>query len=274
MWTAGGVRMIERRKNDGNLNWLFIPGGPGLGSESLQELVDAVNVPGTSWLIDLPGDGSNLAPPEAREDSFAAWPQVLLEAAQAVPDPVFVGHSTGGMYLLSTPALERVLVGLDLVSSAPDASWQPALAAMTKREPISAVAEAMTRYEAAPGNDTLRDLTVASAPWNFAGDFIPAGTKVLARMSYNNEAVVWSAQNFDGTYAAAWWPSQIPTLVVSGGDDRIVDQSLWDETRFNGQNVLHRSIEGGQHFPWIERPEAVRSAFEDIAHAIDVFLSR
>lgn len=273
MWTTGGVRMIERRKNDGDLNWLFLPGGPGLGSESLQELVDAVNVPGTSWLVDLPGDGSNLNPPGAREDPFASWPQVLLEAAEAVPNPICVGHSTGGMYLLSTPALESVLVGLVLVSSAPDASWQPAFVAMTKREPISAVADAMARYEADPGRDTLRDLTVASASWNFADNFIRAGTEFLARMPYNNDAVVWSMQNFDNTYTAAWWPSEIPTLIVSGRGDRIVDRSLWDDARFNGRNVLHRTIPGAQHFPWIEQPEAVRSAFADITRAINVFRS-
>jgi pimeloyl-ACP methyl ester carboxylesterase len=268
MWTSGGVRMTVRRQNDGDLNWLFLPGGPGIGSDSLGELVDAVDVPGTSWLVDLPGDGSNIAPPSGDEDLYAEWPRVLAEPARAVPNPVFVGHSTGGMYLLSTPALEEILVGLVLISSAPDASWQPAFAAMTEQQPLAEVAEAMRRYEQNPGNAALRDLTVASAPWNFAPDCVEAGARLLARMPYNNDAVAWSARNFDGTYAAAWWPAQLPTLILSGSNDRIVDQTLWAHPRFQGKNVLHRVIQDGQHFPWIERPEAVSEAFADLARTL------
>jgi len=68
MFTRSGVHMVQHRVNRGDLNWLFLPGGPGLGSESLHELVAAVQTPGTSWLVDLPGDGSNIDPPGAGED--------------------------------------------------------------------------------------------------------------------------------------------------------------------------------------------------------------
>jgi pimeloyl-ACP methyl ester carboxylesterase len=54
----------------------------------------------------------------------------------------------------------------------------------------------------------------------------------------------------------------VPTLIVSGSEDRIVTQRLWDDTRFAGANVIRREIAGGAHFPWIERPDAVRAAFE------------
>src|SRR5262245_39115051 len=131
--TASGVRLRLRARRPGRHNWLFLPGGPGIGSESLFELITAVEVPGTSWAVDLPGDGSN------RDGSYDQWPQVLIEAAEAVEHPVFVGHSTGGMYLLSTPALEPILDGLVLVSTAPDASWLPAFTRMTERHPLHEV---------------------------------------------------------------------------------------------------------------------------------------
>lgn len=104
-WTPLGVRMRAVSRTPGELNWLFIPGGPGYGSESLAGLVDIAEVPGTSWLVDLPGDGSNTDAPGAPRDPYFLWPQVLLEAVAAVPNPVYVGHSTGDEYLLSVPEL-------------------------------------------------------------------------------------------------------------------------------------------------------------------------
>ena len=59
LYTASKVRLRLRHQNPGPLNWLFVPGGPGIGADSLEELVGAANLPGRSWLVDLPGDGSN-----------------------------------------------------------------------------------------------------------------------------------------------------------------------------------------------------------------------
>jgi pimeloyl-ACP methyl ester carboxylesterase len=50
---------------------------------------------------------------------------VLLEAVDAVLQPVAVGHSTGGEYLLSVLGLEKRIAGLVLVSTAPDCGWMP-----------------------------------------------------------------------------------------------------------------------------------------------------
>jgi hypothetical protein len=121
LWTPSGVRLRARKQRPGPRSWLFLPGGPGIGGESLHELVDSLDLPGMSWLVDLPGDGSNVDAPGAPADPYSLWPDVLLEAAQAVPRPVFVGHSTGGEYLLSVPALEPLLDALVLISTAPDA---------------------------------------------------------------------------------------------------------------------------------------------------------
>ncbi|MEO7122743.1 MAG: alpha/beta hydrolase, partial [Lacisediminihabitans sp.] len=125
VFTPSGVRLRAVRTNPGQLNWLFLPGGPGLGSESLAELVAAVDVAGTSWLVDLPGDGSNVDAPGAPANPYELWPQVFLEAVAAVDNPVCVGHSTGGEYLLSIPELEHRIRGLVLVSSAPNSEWMP-----------------------------------------------------------------------------------------------------------------------------------------------------
>jgi pimeloyl-ACP methyl ester carboxylesterase len=63
----------------------------------MYEPVEAIDVPGTCWMVDLPGDGSNTNPPGAPEDTFSVWPHAVLEAARAIERPIFAGHSTGGM---------------------------------------------------------------------------------------------------------------------------------------------------------------------------------
>ena len=267
-WTESGVRLRRRTSRPGSLNWLFLPGGPGIGSESLHELVDTAELPGTAFMVDLPGDGSNTAAPGAPSDPFTLWPQVLLEAADAVANPVFVGHSTAGMYLLSTPELEMRLAGMVLISTAPNASWLPAFVAMTEQHPLPAVAAATQIYETDPTDEHLAAIAVASAAWNFGPGTVEIGRELLSRMPYNGVAVDWSDRNFDHTYAATWWPTAVPTLIVSGADDRIVTQRLWDDNRYRGDHVTRVVIDGGAHFCWIENPAAVRQALHDFVGRI------
>jgi pimeloyl-ACP methyl ester carboxylesterase len=124
-------------------------------------------------------------------------------------------------------------------------------------------------YRARHGWSTyLAAIAVASAPWNFTAEFVAVGAELLARMPYNGSAVSWSDDNFDDTYQSTWWPTFIPTLIVSGSDDRVVAQTSWSEPRFSGPNVVHRTIQGGAHFPWIERPDAVRAAFSEFSELL------
>lgn len=251
----------------GELNWLLLPGGPGIGSESLCELADAMHVPGSIWLVDLPGDGSNPAP--AGSAPYAAWPQVLIEAAEAVANAVVVGHSTGGMYLLSTPRLGACVRGLGLLDTAPDCRWHEAYVEMTRRHPLPGFDRAAAEYARTQTAETLAALVVASAEWNFSAAGLAAGRALLSRMPYNCAAVDWSDAHFDHTYEAAWWPTDVPVLRLWGDDDRIVTQRAWNAPRFQTPNVIARAIPGAGHFPWIENPSAVADAFAELARAVD-----
>lgn len=249
---------------------MFLPGGPGIGSDSLRELVDTVDVPGCSWLVDLPGDGSNINGLGAPADPYSVWPRVLLEAADAVDRPVFVGHSMGGQYLLSVPALEMRLEGLVLISTAPDASWIPVFEQMRHNNPLPGVDQAMARYQSDPTNEHLRAVVVESAPWNFADHSVTEGAQMLARMPYNSRAMQWSAAHFDHSYRWAWWPRKLPTLIVSGSADRVTTQSLWQDQRFHTPNTIWRVIAEAGHFPWIDQPTAVHDAFAALAERIRI----
>ena len=267
-FTPSGVRLRRHSALPGDLDWLLLPGGPGIGSESLAELAEALGVPGTIWLVDLPGDGSNRTPPGAPADPFSVWPHAIVEAAQAVPNAVMAGHSTGGMYLLATPGLERHVRGLALLDTAPDCSWHERFVAMTGRHPLPVVEAASAIYERDRRDENIAGIAIASAEWNFTPAGVEAGRALLARMPYNSAAVDWSDAHFDHVYRAAWWPHTLPVLVMAGADDRIVWQGGWDDPRFRTPNALFRTIPGGGHFPWIENPAAVRAAFADLTAAI------
>lgn len=262
------MRLRRHSGDTGKLSWLLLPGGPGIGSESLHELADILDVPGTIWLVDLPGDGSNRSPPGAPSDPFQVWPHAVLEAAKEVDNPVFVGHSTGGMYLLDTPELDDVLKGLALLDTAPDASWHARFVEMTRRDPLPAVEAATAVYEADRRDDHIAAIAVASAEWNFSPAGVERGRELLSRMPYNSAAVDWSDANFDHVYRARWWPRALPVLRLAGREDRIVWQGGWSDSRFQTSNVLERLIDGAGHFPWIENPMQVRAAFKDFTQRV------
>ncbi|MDC0748386.1 alpha/beta fold hydrolase [Polyangium mundeleinium] len=264
-YTPSGVRLRRHSLRPGDLNWLLLPGGPGIGSESLEGLAGILDVPGAIWLVDLPGDGSNRNPPGSPKAPFDVWPQVVVEAARALPRVVFAGHSTGGMYLLSTPELGPHLEALALLDTAPDALWHPRFVEMTRAHPLPDVEAATALYEADPRDENIAAVAVASAEWNFTPAGLSAGRELLARMPYNSAAVAWSEAHFDHVYQARWWPTRMPVLRLAGSDDRIVWQGGWHEPRFQTPNVIERVIAGAGHFPWIENPQDVRAAFAELA---------
>jgi pimeloyl-ACP methyl ester carboxylesterase len=227
--------------------------------------VEAARAPGPAWLVDLPGDGSNRTPPGAPEP-YARWPGALVEAAQAVDHAVMVGHSTGGMLMLAVPELEAHLAGIALISSAPHSGWRPAFAQYAHDHPIPAVEAAAARYAGHPDDESLRALTLAAAAWNFSEQALPQGRALLEDLPYNHKATAWADAHFDSTYQARWSPQAIPALIVSGAQDHVVTQRLWQEDPdFARPNIVHRQIEAAAHFPWIEDPAAVRAAFTDLA---------
>ncbi|HEY4831240.1 MAG TPA: alpha/beta hydrolase, partial [Waddliaceae bacterium] len=111
LWTKLKARLqLIRTTPSANFNWLFLAGGPGLGSESLGPLTQLLKLPGTMWNLDLPGDGSNLTSDD--HHYFSRWSEALTESVNALDNVILVAHSTGGMYALATPALQKMLTGL------------------------------------------------------------------------------------------------------------------------------------------------------------------
>jgi pimeloyl-ACP methyl ester carboxylesterase len=257
LWTESGARLQLVKVVEGkNYHWLFLPGGPGLGSDSLFPLFDILELPGNLWRLDLPGDGSNIG--DGREISH--WPGALLEAANAFEPVIMVGHSRGGMFLLALPELEEKICGLVLMDSAPDRGWMEEFA--SKVGDLSTPEE--QDYQKAPSNRTLEKFILAGAPYMFTEEHLEKGRKSLEGLPYNDQAIRWTQRHFDPSYSAKWVPKDIPTLIFSGSWDLPTPLKLFSERKeFLRKNIILREIEDAGHFPWIENPQAVIGAFQD-----------
>jgi pimeloyl-ACP methyl ester carboxylesterase len=258
LWTESGARLqLIQACGGGDYNWFFLPGGPGLGSESLFPLFSILRLPGNLWRVDLPGDGSNIG----NGRTIARWPQALLEVTNAFESVIFVGHSRGGMFLLALPELEMKIRGLVLMDSAPDRTWIETFALQIKDKPPTPEER---NYEQSPNNETLKKFVLAGASLMFTKQHLEKGRKSLEELPYNHQAIQWTQQYFDPIYSAQWIPKNIPTLIFSGSRDLPTPLKLFSERdEFVRANILMREIKDAGHFPWIENPQEVVTAFEE-----------
>ncbi len=273
LWTSLKARLQLIRSTPGaNYHWLFLPGGPGLGSESLNGLTKILKLPGTIWHLDLPGDGANITTND--EKFFSHWSEALIEAVNALPNVILVAHSTGGMYALSTPALSKTLVGLVLMDSAPDASWQKSFLQHVNNHPIKDIKQLQTSYLKKPTNDLLKKLTIASAPYSFTKKGLRRGITLLKSLPFNYKTCEWSGKHFDPRYKAKWIPKSIPTLILAGEKDQLISPRIFAESKkFQRKNIKFRYIKNAGHFPWIENPRQVVSVFNEYYHFLKKKLS-
>lgn len=261
LWTKSQARLKQfRQQGNSHYNWLFLPGGPGLGSESLTQLMEVLSLPGTMWYLDLPGDGSNNT--EDDEQHFARWSDGLIEATAALDHVILVAHSSGGMFALATPEIENNLVGLVLMGSAPDAGWQNFFMQYVEKHPIAEATRLQKMYEANPSNGILRDLTIACAPYFSTAKSLKQIAAMLTILPFNYKSHQWAEKNFDATYQAKWIPQKIPTLIFTGEHDHITPFMLFSQSQqFHRANIDMHEIKNASHFPWFDNPEQVKEVF-------------
>lgn len=268
LWSKLGVRFTHVKANPGfPFHWLFLPGGPGMGSEYLYELTRHLRVPGNLWHLDLPGDGSNRF--EGRQKPFESWLDALSEAIDLLSNVMLVGHSTGGMLALSSPDIEDKLKGLVLISSAPDRSWRVEFENYVSRNPIRATESLFKRYYREPSDSLLRTITLKCIPYSFTKAGMSKDLKWLKDLPYNSAAYQWAERNFDSTYSAKWKPRKIPALILSGSEDKITPLKCFSElTEYQKPYIQLTEISKAGHFPWIENLNETCQSFMSFAETV------
>jgi pimeloyl-ACP methyl ester carboxylesterase len=155
------------------------------------------------------------------------------------------------------------LLGLILIDSAPDASWQLAFEKMMHASPIKEFEQLDQTYRENPSNEVLKAFTLAAAPYVFTEKGLQRGRALLQSLPYNYETFEWSKKHFDSTYKALWVPQNLPTLIIAGAEDYLTPLALFRTSEaFNRNNILIKEINHGGHFPWIENPHEVAQAFD------------
>jgi pimeloyl-ACP methyl ester carboxylesterase len=260
IWTKSKARLeLCRTDHSHKYNWLFVPGGPGLGSESLRDLTRILDLPGTMWYLDFPGDGSNIT-----DKDFSHWQKALIEATQEQANVILVAHSSGGMFSLATPELEKYLAGLILMDSAPNADWQKCFIKYVSAHPIAEAKRLQKLYEENPSNDLLKQLTIACASYFSTKKSLDKIVTMMGSLPFNYKSHIWAEKNFDSTYKASWVPRSLPTMIFAGDQDPITPLNLFLESNeFQRNNILIREIKNASHFPWMDNPEEVQRLFSE-----------
>ncbi len=271
LWTLDSGRLqYQSSYQNSNLNWIFLPGGPGLGSESLIDLTQLLKnkIPGVLWHFDLPNDGSNIL----TNKPISNWRSTIIQAATAFENVILVAHSSSGMHLQTIPELENILHGLVLIGSAPDASWQKKFDEYCKKNTTAEMRKAEKKYIENPNNDSLRKLLISSAKNCFVTEeSLQNGKELFAKIPINHKASEIYSKAFDSEkYKATWIPQDINTLIMSGSKDYITPLNLFKDNKiYQRKNILIKEILGAGHYPWFENPSEIVQAFMDFLSKLD-----
>ena len=265
LWTKQSARfeLINSRRGN-NLNWVFLPGGPGLGSEYLREFALSLELPGQTWLLEMPGDGSNQF--TEKPIDYSQWPQDLATAVNSLDRVVLVAHSFGGMLALSSPELQDHLSGLILMDTAPNNQWMHSSSCSGSNCDIPKTTPTMTNYEKNPSDPGLKQVALNMGPLFFSPAQIKEGTRLLEDLPYNHLPYDWINKHFNPTYQAKWIPQTIPTLIISGTEDILTPVSLFQQDkRFNRPNIKTILIPHAGHFSWINHQAELKTIFQDFS---------
>jgi pimeloyl-ACP methyl ester carboxylesterase len=249
-------------------NWLFLPGGPGGDSSYFSSLVDLAQLPGNSWLIDLPGNGSNTEALPA-DYSFDQWIDLLVPMVKKFEHAILVGHSFGGMFPLMFPELEQHLEGFVILDSAPSL-WLQEAVNYSQQFQLPDLSQEMEAFTLNPNQETFQVALDACVPYYFPSSTLELGRTLLKQLPFQFLPVVWWQRKvIELNFNAKWIPQKVPTLIINGTHDCICPYTLFEQdTRFQRPNIRRTVIQDAGHLPWVEKPEIVKAEFQTFARSL------
>jgi pimeloyl-ACP methyl ester carboxylesterase len=261
LWDANQTRYQLVQANPGIYNWLFVPGGPGLDSHYLRGLIANLTLPGNTWLVDFPENGSNRLK-DTSQFEFECWSTCILDTAKLFPNPIYVGHSFGGTFPLLFPALEKLLCGYVMLNAAP-CLWLEESSKMAAAKQITFDMDCITAFEKNPNQATFRTALEASFASYFPSHSLERGKQIFTDLPLNYHACLWGLQKFvQMNFTAEWIPQTLPTLIISGAEDCAAPYYLFEsDQRFQRENIKFTVIENAGHAPWVEAMDEVKAEF-------------
>ncbi len=223
--------------------WLFLPGGAGLGSEYLESLIESIDLPGSLYLVDFPGDGSNPTPlaPET-------WKEGLTLLVKEFGSVHLFAHSFASMFVMTCPELEPYVESLVL---------------------MSASAKKLTHHNKGPIQ--LKEYFLSRLDLYVLPETLERARWLFENLPFKDAAFLWVRDHFHPKFRPSWVPEKTPTLIFTGDGDKITPLSSFKGSPYlNRPNIEFQSIPGASHFPWLEKPEEVARAMRGRSLPISV----
>lgn len=257
------ARLTVHQEQPG-LWWLLLPGGPGMGSESLADLLPCLKGLGSVATLDLPDDGGHrLGLPITLE----RWQKALLEQVQHLPNVVLVGHSFGGMLIQTLPELQKHVLGMVLLNTAPDNQWFKDFGQRAKAHGLVNVSRFRESLLKQPSDEAYAQYMLHSLDYYFTAQSYVKGLILFQSLPFNCQAYLWAFREFHPVYQACYIPS-CPLLIMSASLDFMTPAHVFDKPGYDQANISQVVIEQGAHFPWLEQPSKVRDAFQAFAKGL------
>lgn len=259
------VRYKLAKQGNGNpYNWLCFPGGPGGDSTYLHTLIDYIDLPGNVWLIDLPGNGSNINNSLTNYD-FDQWMEIFIPTISKFENPIIVGHSFGGMLPLFYPELENILKGFVILNSMPKLDMNEAVE-YAKQFDLPDLSQDMGAFILNPSQETFDTALAACIPYYFPKETLEKGKALLQNLPFQyRPAVWWQKKAIELNFSAKWIPQNVPTAILGGKYDCICPFSLFkSDSRFNRSNISLYYSEKSGHIGWVESMETYQKAFLEL----------
>lgn len=254
------------------INWLFLPGGPGVDSSSLADLVKQMNLPGNYWLVDLIFNGTNENYPRASDDIYQQWPQYLESVVDQFENPILVGHSFGGYLPFFCPNLEQSLKGLIILNSIPTLK-SDLFAKAAEKHNLPSLAQEKDQFIKEPNLATMKALYLKEAEYFFTQPNRAKGIETIVNkleFCLHTEHW-WYAGGYEFYSDIKWIPEQTATLIVGGSDDFITPFGVFEQDqRFHRKNIQMTNIPNAGHFPWMEQPDLINQAMESFVESYNL----
>jgi pimeloyl-ACP methyl ester carboxylesterase len=253
-----GCLLTLEKSGDLDQHWLFLPGGPGIGSESIRGLIKSLSLKGHCYRVDLPGDGSHRM---HHAISLKNWQQALLEAASFFKNVVLVGHSFGAMLMQTIPELEPHLKGMVWLNAAPNCNW---FYSFRERAISCGLPDPLPEKMAFLQSPTYFQYSLMmkhSIPYQLGNHRAHESASYFESLALNEVSYLWGLTEFHPFYRATWLPV-IPTFIFISQKDVMIPPDVFNDKSFDRENFTKCVIENGCHLPWFDDPQKIRIAFQ------------
>lgn len=262
-----GYRINQLSNNASGYTWLFLPGGPGLGSEYLIDFCKTLQLPGSIYVLDFPMDGTNI---NGNLD-FAEWRKGLIDLLTNFQNTILVTHSFSGMFALSMPEIENYLTGMVLMNTTTKNSFFEHVAKMHALHQLPDLVPAASAYHLNPSNETYKSFWETYKYYCFTQEEMSQGEEMMKLFAYNNAAYHYAITHFYADYESKFSSSQLPIMTITSADDYVCPPDIFiSDKNFQSNNILNKIIPEAGHCPWVMHFNAVQAAFNEYIAKIEI----